>query len=722
MYGPPEVAVIIAADRLPDGFAVATIEDVSERRRLDAVRTDFVANTSHELKTPVGALAVLAEALTDEDDLVVVHRVADRMVSEAHRVARTIDDLMELSRIELGGDPVRDRVDVADVVSEAVERAAALAESRKIVVAALDLPDDVHVLGDRRQLSSALGNLVENAVKYSEPGASVQIRVRSHGGRAELMVADQGIGIPASEHSRIFERFYRVDKGRSRDTGGTGLGLSIVRHVATNHGGEVLVSSQEGEGSTFVLRVPLAPVTARRPSSPREGRSHLVTSPTVLVVEDEISFVEALTIGLKREGFRVAVANDGFAALGMFDDVRPDVVLLDVMLPGASGIDVCRQLRRKSQVPIIMVTAKSGEIDTVVGLEVGADDYVTKPYRIRELVARIRAVMRRTAAETGDEVAPGAVVVGDVVLDPDAHVLRLNGETVTVPLKEFELLHVLLANAGRVLTRETLIDRGVGERLRRRHQNPRRPRQTPAGQARGRPLAADPHHHHPRPGLQIRTQLTTGRFTTGLGEIPGRTAAEKSYANEILGHHPELWPVRGHSCPDFYQRTVERPGPPGDVPGTPSELFLFSISRSSVVGREVADGFDVVAVGIAEEGPVVVGVVLRPDPRFVEHLGGGVDSGREERVDCGTIGSREREVRFAKAVPGSLAAEPEVGHRRHSVPDGRPVELEDSLRADRGQHGVVERRTCFDVGALDGHMVEHGDIPPRTHTKSVGQE
>src|SRR3990170_8689527 len=124
-----------------------------------------------------------------------------------------------------------------------------------------------------------------------------------------------------------------------------------------------------------------------------------MSSPTVLVVEDEISFVEALTIGLKREGFRVEVASDGFEALDRFDTVKPDLVLLDVMLPRVSGIDVCRQLRKRSQVPIIMVTAKGAEIDTVVGLEVGADDYVTKPYRLRELVARMRAVLRRRAGE-----------------------------------------------------------------------------------------------------------------------------------------------------------------------------------------------------------------------------------------------------------------------------------------------------------------------------------
>ncbi len=259
LYGPPQAAVVVTAEGLPGGSAVATIEDVSERRRVDAMRTDFVANISHELKTPVGALAVLAEALADENDVEVVRRVSERMVAEAHRVARTIDDLMELSRIELGEESVRDTVDVFDIVSGAIDRSAALAESRGMHIAVLDLPDGVAIVGDRRQLISALGNLVENAVKYSEPGGQVQIRVRVEGDFAELMVADQGIGIPASDHARIFERFYRVDKGRSRDTGGTGLGLAIVRHVATNHGGEVLVSSAEGEGSTFVIRLPLAP-------------------------------------------------------------------------------------------------------------------------------------------------------------------------------------------------------------------------------------------------------------------------------------------------------------------------------------------------------------------------------------------------------------------------------------------------------------------------------
>ncbi len=184
---------------------------------------------------------------------------------------------------------------------------------------------------------------------------------------------------------------------------------------------------------------------------------------TIFVVEDEASFVEALSIGLRREGFEVVVAVDGAEALDRFDDVNPDLVLLDVMLPKVSGVEVCRQLRKRTQIPIIMVTAKSAEIDTVVGLEVGADDYVTKPYRLRELVARIRAVLRRVdGARPVPLLTPGMLEVGDVRLDPEEHRASVNGGDLTLPLKEFELLHLLLANAGRVLPRETLIDRVWG--------------------------------------------------------------------------------------------------------------------------------------------------------------------------------------------------------------------------------------------------------------------
>ena len=189
-----------------------------------------------------------------------------------------------------------------------------------------------------------------------------------------------------------------------------------------------------------------------------------MSNPVVLLVEDEPSFVEALEIGLSQEGFDVVVARDGEEALLKFASSSPDLILLDVMLPKLSGIDVCREIRKTSQVPIIMVTAKSEEIDTVVGLEVGADDYVTKPYRIRELVARMRAALRRTNDATGEieMVSSSLVQVGNLAIDSDQHIVTVDSVEVTMPLKEFELLYLLAVNAGRVLPRETLIDRVWG--------------------------------------------------------------------------------------------------------------------------------------------------------------------------------------------------------------------------------------------------------------------
>jgi len=188
----------------------------------------------------------------------------------------------------------------------------------------------------------------------------------------------------------------------------------------------------------------------------------------VLLAEDEESFVDALVVGLGREGFHVTVARDGTEALRLFEESQPDLVLLDLMLPKMSGIDVCRAIRTHSNVPIIMVTAKSAEIDTVVGLEVGADDYVAKPYRLRELVARIRAVLRRGAPGTTSELAEerrgaepeeGTREAGEVRVDLDTRRVFVRGEEVPLRRKEFELLALLVENAGRVLTRDLLIDR-----------------------------------------------------------------------------------------------------------------------------------------------------------------------------------------------------------------------------------------------------------------------
>jgi two-component system sensor histidine kinase SenX3 len=253
LFGPPPRTLVIEARPLEGSKSVAIIEDISERTRIDAVRTDFVANISHELKTPVGALSILADTIRDEDDLKVIHRLSTKMVKEANRMAKTIDDLLELSRIELDVSAVLEPVSVFSVIAESIDRMAYFAAQAGIGIVS-QLPEaDCVVKGDRLQLVSAVSNLVDNAVKYSEKGDKVSVHVSPGDATIDISVSDEGIGIPQSDIDRIFERFYRVDRARSRGTGGTGLGLSIVRHVMNNHGGSVNVTSQEGEGSTFVL-------------------------------------------------------------------------------------------------------------------------------------------------------------------------------------------------------------------------------------------------------------------------------------------------------------------------------------------------------------------------------------------------------------------------------------------------------------------------------------
>jgi two-component system sensor histidine kinase SenX3 len=263
LFGPPRRTLVLKAIPLQQESrrlgVLVVIDDVTDRRRLEAVRRDFVANISHELKTPIGALGLLAETLVAEEDVAVAQRLAERMLTEAFRVSRTIDDLLELSRIEADEEARREDVPVQRFIAEAVDRVRPAAEQQGITIEVEDPAARLAVAGDRRQLVSATYNLLENAVKYSDTGSTVQVRARTDGRWVDVEVRDHGIGIPRRDLERVFERFYRVDRARSRETGGTGLGLAIVRHVAGNHDGEVMVDSTEGEGSTFTLRLPVGP-------------------------------------------------------------------------------------------------------------------------------------------------------------------------------------------------------------------------------------------------------------------------------------------------------------------------------------------------------------------------------------------------------------------------------------------------------------------------------
>lgn len=251
---------VTAAPIDAQGKILVFINDESEQQRVDAVRRDFVANVSHELKTPIGALMLLSEAvLGAKDDPEEIQKFAQRMQSESKRLSELVKEIIDLSRLQ-SHDPLvaAYEVDIDEVVKESINLSESAAEARQIEISLNEKSSGV-VIGDRDQLIMAVHNLIENAINYSPEKTRVTVTISDAGELIEVTVADQGIGIPETEQERIFERFYRVDPARSRETGGTGLGLSIVKHVALNHGGEIAVWSKEGVGSTFALRLPRAP-------------------------------------------------------------------------------------------------------------------------------------------------------------------------------------------------------------------------------------------------------------------------------------------------------------------------------------------------------------------------------------------------------------------------------------------------------------------------------
>ena len=260
----------ISGQSMDDQRGIVTVEDITEKSRIDTVQTDFVANLSHELKTPIGAVAALADSLNGETQTEVVWRLAERIVTESHRMSRIVDDLLDLSRVEFGGTEEWTDIDLAAVLVEVVSTNQ-YAAKRQGLGLSLTGSSELLVRGDRSQLVSVFSNLVDNAIKYSEIGGVVNVNSAVKDDEIVLSVTDHGIGIAERDQKRIFERFYRVDKARSRATGGTGLGLSIVRHIVLEHGGAIDVRSEEGVGSTFTVRLPRVAVKTKESAKNQMG-------------------------------------------------------------------------------------------------------------------------------------------------------------------------------------------------------------------------------------------------------------------------------------------------------------------------------------------------------------------------------------------------------------------------------------------------------------------
>jgi two-component system sensor histidine kinase SenX3 len=253
-----KIWVQATAALLGNGFVILTLEDRTEARRLDETRRDFVANISHELKTPIGAIALLAETLQGAtDDPAAVKKFAASLQREANRLGHIVQEIIELSRLQ-SATYVADSgmVNLNEVINDALDRVQIAAESKQMRVVA-DISEQVFVTGNYEQLAIAITNLIENAINYSDANGQVGIALRNNQDTAEVVITDSGVGIAIEDQARIFERFYRVDPSRSRETGGTGLGLAIVKHIALNHGGEISVFSKPGLGSTFTLSLPI---------------------------------------------------------------------------------------------------------------------------------------------------------------------------------------------------------------------------------------------------------------------------------------------------------------------------------------------------------------------------------------------------------------------------------------------------------------------------------
>ena len=428
-------------------LVLALVEDRTRERRVETVRRDFVANVSHELKTPVGAIRLLAEAVQDAaHDPEAVQRFAGRMLTESDRLTRLVQQVIELSRLQ-GDDPLETPVPVRidEVIATAVDTSAIDADSRRIRIVTGGTPEP----GGLRQRGSGHRS-------GRQPGRQRRLLLRPRLHR------------PGHHEVRRHQR-----RGRRRRPG--------HRHPATGDRPDLRAVLPGRPGASPLHRWHRTrPVhrqacrghaRRRRPCLVRGGPRVYVhpVSPAqkpggrpvtrVLVVEDEESYSDALAYMLRKEGYEVAIAATGPDALTEFDRNGADIVLLDLMLPGLPGTEVCRQIRQTSNVPVIMVSAKDDEVDKVVGLELGADDYVTKPYSPRELVARIRAVLRRGA---DPDLAPATLEAGPVRMDVERHVVTVDGQEQRLPLKEFELLEMFLRNPGRVLTRGQLIDRVWG--------------------------------------------------------------------------------------------------------------------------------------------------------------------------------------------------------------------------------------------------------------------
>ncbi len=443
----PALASLLAVTQERERLSGKALE-AEALRRSDTIKTAVIQAVSHDLRTP---LATIEQALGGLQSGELVLSDADRaglletISAEHSRLKRLVENLLDISRLQAGAAESSPQLWTADeLLAQAVGE---LGESERVIVSTR--PELPPVTVDAVQVQRALVNVLENALRLSPPGEPVHVRVSATRKELLIRVTDRGPGIVEEEYEQIFEPFYRV--AGQPDQRGAGLGLAIARGFTEANGGRLWVESHAGQGASFVLALPAVELPAAV-SSARSPARGAVSGERILVVDDEPQFLRALQTNLRGAGYDVATATTAEEALAAAGLRPPEAVILDLLLPDGRGTDVCRELRRWTEAPIILVSAVGEEAEKIAALDAGADDYVTKPFAIGELLARLRAVLRRVGPATEP-----VLEIGELVVDLEKRSVGMRGVPVHLTPHEFGLLRVLAQHEGKLLTHKTLL-------------------------------------------------------------------------------------------------------------------------------------------------------------------------------------------------------------------------------------------------------------------------
>jgi DNA-binding response OmpR family regulator/signal transduction histidine kinase len=445
--------------------AVAVFQDLRRLREVERLKSDFVALVSHELRTPLTAIQGCVQTLqsSSEADAARTQEFLQIIAEQSERLQELIDNLLSLSQVEAGALRLRRELTQPQQLIQGVLRQTRdrLSGLRLQTDLAPDLP---LVSADGRRIEQVLFNLLDNARKFAPPASTITVRAEQTDGTVVISVADQGPGIPAAERERVFERFYQLEQPTTRNIGGSGLGLAICKAIVEAHGGWIGVSAAPGGGASFAFALPAMPSgeTTERVAGPQQLVQPRSGRTEVLVVDDDPALRRLLETSLPDAGYRVRAAIEGQAALEAVVQQPPDLILLDIMLPGADGFTLCKQLREWTSVPIIMLTARAAEKDVVLGLQLGADDYVTKPFRASELIARMEAVLRRAQSDAAPD-GPSLIQVDGLAIDLAQRRVTVDGAEVELTPIEYQILTYLARHAGQVLTHSQILKEVWGE-------------------------------------------------------------------------------------------------------------------------------------------------------------------------------------------------------------------------------------------------------------------